>query len=573
MPQRTTILSCLLIALASAFPALSQETGPGLKFEWNPVTELKQAVQVNITPRGEQLFSNDLLGVVANAGFRISEGYFAPIDNTASTDIDLDELEKMAPEEVQMFKSVRTLLTQWLTGFPMNPHRPAIHIGQSEYQASIDRFSLQTNRELLKQLKKSDGAVLQLEMSISKVIARTDNVRVWDANNPHLGKIGTDDTEIELGDDNTPIRLFVPFYIRINSQNLLEFEAIRIDENMMDIPVEVRYKKIAVPSVVIEIDGNRYPMNNKQLEKTLHENAPMVFTKIREELTRFAHEQLPLVLNQEVQKMTVGALDQVLMMPPPGKDDKDTRPDLIWGLRLKRMDLKDALEIELSAFMDDPHRQLHLDPPPPPQPSHAAQAPAKFIYPVDKYDVGIALNRSLINRLLQLSYHRKNFDKIPMEPGKPPMKLVAVPLVDYTTPRSSNPKEAFFRIKVMAEVSPQHFALDEKVIISLDLIAKIRQAKDKTGMELVLDSIDPNSIKMDERYLSRIGGLLPGFVMSQVKKTIMSASDEWQKKENVIPGKIPLPPEVIGIKLDIEKVEFSSTGYLMMYCSYLGGSK
>lgn len=535
---------------------------------------INNAVQVQITPRGLKYFETQLSTILGNLGYNFSEGYFPAQKIVSEKPINIDELGKNNPEALKTYYMVKDMLTKWLVGFSLTDHRPVVEIGESGYSAAFTRFALITDEALMNQLGKRDGAVLAIDLEVKRLTVATQAVRVWDMNNLSYVKIGMDDVSITAGDDKTPLKIRLPFYIKMNAQGTIDFEALQIQENLADIPLTVKYKKLIVPQVAIEIDGHKYVMNTEELRKTIDEQLPTVLVEVRKYLSDFAQKQLPEMLNQKVKENLSGALEQVQDMVAPGQEPNDTRPPFKWGLKLTDFRLKQSLGISLAAYAEDP-----TNPGAALAPGMGSRGvPTLNHLPIANYDIGMTLDRGLINRILQLSFLRKNFEKIPQSDGTS-LKLTAAPLLDYTSPpAATTDKETYLKLKVSVEVEPKKpLWLDDKVVLTFDIICKLRPSqKTAEGMEISQQYIDTNSVNMDSKYLTFAGKVaegLGGQVTKGIKEELKTRSKDWVKNNETIPGTLDLPPAFLGMKLDIQKVAMDPNGHLLMYLNYKAGVK
>jgi hypothetical protein len=533
---------------------------------------INNAVQVQITPRGLKYFETQLSTILGNLGYNFSEGYFPAQKIVSEKAIDMNELGKKNPESLKTYMMVKDMLTKWLVGFSLTNHRPVVEIGESGYSAAFTRFALITDEALMNHLGKRDGAVLAIDLEVKRLTVATQAVRIWDMNNLSFVKVGMDDVSITAGDDKVPLKIRLPFYIRMNPQGNIDFESLEIQENLADIPLTVKYKKLIIPQVAVEIDGHKYVMNTDQLHKTIDEQLPTILVEVRKYLSDFATKQLPDMLNQKVKENLSGALEQVQDMVAPGQEDHDTRPPFKWGLKLTDFRLKQSLGINLAAYAEDPvNPNAGLAPG-----TGARGAPTLNHLNAANYDIAMTLDRGLINRILQLSFLRKNFEKIPQSDGTS-LKLTTAPLLDYITPpAATTDQETYLKLRVSVEVEPHKpLWLDDKIILSFDLVCKLRHSqKTGEGMEISQQYIDTNSVSMNPKYLTFAGKIaegLGGQVTKGIKDELKTRSKDWVKNNETIPGTLDLPPAFLGMKLDIQKVTMDPTGHLLMYLNYRNG--
>lgn len=527
---------------------------------------MPRAVQVQITPRGMKYFDTRLNEILGNLGVTLKEGYFPEMSYTMDTPLRPEDYATSNPEAVRIYHQVRDLLTTWLVGFSLNEHRPTIEIGESGYIGQFSRFGLVTDEALMKSLGKRDGAILAIELEVKKITFGTSSVRAWDRNNPVLGKIGLDEVTVVAGAEEMPLKIRLPFYLRMNSDGGLEFEALELQNNLESIPLSLDYKKIVTPTFSVELNGKKYALNTQELDKLLLQQAPTILAKVREGLGDFMRTQLPSLLNSKAKELLSGQLEQVQDMAPPGRDASDPRPNFKWGLQLQNLNLQNSLNIDLTAYVEDPINGKSA-----PKANQASRgAPKINLIPQSDFDLALSVDRALINRVLQLSFERRHFEAIPQSDGSV-LKLKSAPTIDYVkTPAGTRlqAQEAFVKLRVSIENQPGSIFLKNTITVAFDIIAKIRRMSDKPGMQLVLHSIDPDSMFLDDKYISLAGALFKGKVREGVKDELLKKSAGWSKGDEAIPGELPLPPELLGIKLDINRVVMDPNGHFVMYLDY-----
>lgn len=553
--------------------AFAGDTGPKLPTK----RELKGAVTVQLTKKGQGRFANNLNQFLGNLGFDFSEGHFDAIEYASDKPVNLDDLARTMPEEAELLKKIRDLLTKWFVGFPLNDHRPAVRLGPSDYQATFNRFGAVVDPALLKKLGRKDGAVLAIELEVKNIKATAENLRAWDANNEHLGQVGFDGLEISLGSAEMPVKIRAPFYVRVDDGGILRFEALDLTENLDQVPIEVKYEKLVVPTVVLTVNGRSYQLNNEELENYVNANMPKILQIVRQQLSSFVKKELPAMLNEKARSSLSGVFEQTQKMRPPGADTGDKRPDFLWGLILKSINQQSdgGLRIGLSGWVEDPT----LATSPALVPGTASRAAPELKQDTSTYDLALTVDRSLINRVLQLSYQRKNFERIAID-GSKTLKLAAAPTVDFVArpaDRKADSKEAWIKLSTAIEYSPDGFvgsiALKDKAVIGFDIIARLRQADDRSGLRVVLHSVDLDSIRIDPNALTGLGSLFAGSVRQKVRDEMAKISAPWAKGTQTIPGKLEFPPKVFGLTLDLAKVEMDPNGHLTMYTAFQGATK
>jgi hypothetical protein len=530
---------------------------------------IPNAVTLNVTPSGMKYLENKLGYILGNVGISFDEGVFDPVSFDFKQSIKEEDLQKSSPEMAKLIYSIRGMLTKWLTGFSLSDHKPAIRIGASKYFAEFNRFALVTDQALMDKLGKKDGAVLAIELNVRNLNLETQYIKAWDLNNEFLGQVGLENLKINLGSKEKPVQLRLPFYVRINEMGLLEFEALQVDTNIKSVPSsieDINKIKLLTPSIALEINGKRYAINTSEIDKVAKAQLPEVLAKLQNYLQDFATTQLPELLNKKVAEVAKGYLEQTQSMVAPGASPDDTRPPLTWGLRLMGINQKTALNVNLGGFVADP---LNVNSKPQPK-DFSRGLPNLSAVPTSAYDVALTVDRGLVNRILQLSYERKNFEKIALSDGSF-LKLTAAPKLDYVAAPAGaaiNSQETFIKLRLSIEQKPGSFFLKDTIEIAFDLLAKLRPIKDKSGLQIVLHSIDLDSTEIDPKYLSWAGKMLAGKVRSEIKKELAKKSAAWGAGNDVIPGSLPLPPEVLGISFVTHQLSMDKNGHLVMYLKY-----
>jgi hypothetical protein len=550
---------------------------------------LTQAIQIQMTPRGAQLFEKNLLGILGNLGISIDEAYIDNYNWQAEASYQLENLD-LPKDTKDLIINVRNVLRDWFIGFPLKDIRPAVAFGLSGYQAVFKRFAIVPDEKLLKELGKSEGAVLSLEMVIEKIDISTERLRAYDLNTPELGEIGLDQVDLNIAGGKVPLTIRLPFYVRINDKGIPEFQALGIEQNFDQIDMEIKYQRLITPTIQLTINGKTMELNKDRLEKELLGNLPQALVEVRKYLSKFASEKIPGLLNEKARQAMVKNLEEVKPLDPPGAD-VGTVPPFQWGLQLKSVNQNQGLYFTLDTFVEDPQNPSSR----PQTNSSATGRPSMNTLTKDQFDVALSIDQAMINRLLQLSFERKYFEKIPLDGtgnSKPEciakgadtsfdttgkfLRLNALPVA--TAPDWSKlPRpawgETFANLKLQVQVPEgtvsgfDEWFLNDRFIIKFNLIIKLIASKNAKALEVQLWEIDSNSITLEEGSLTWLGKLAKGSVIKNLKKEFGALSSEWKCQGTRLPGIIPIP-ELFGIKVKLKHVVMEPQGQLIMYLEY-----
>lgn len=555
---------------------------------------IPQAIQIQITPRGMNFFENRLLDVLSLYGVGLESGYMPEINFEADKPLSLEPSGPMG-EQGALILQTKALLQKWLVGFSLQEMLPGVRISDTIYEAKFERFALLAEPELLKRLGKSSGAVLAIEMAVKDLTVVSERVRAFDLNNRFLGEVGLDGLEVKVGSSQERLKLRLPFYVTINSSGQLHFEALNLESNLNEISISMNYKNLVVPQIALEINGQRFVFNEGELQKEFESRLPDILVEIRKKLSEFGQQELPQFLNDKAREFLNGSLEEVQFMDPPGAESPNPNP-FIWGMRVAQISQNPSLNIKLDSFVEDPlQRHASLNP------RLGSRGPVQFNQlPSTNYDIALSVDRGMINRVLEHSFGRRLFEKIsmgadtdpttcrelPRKPGQREkfLRLTQVPAIDYVqypVPLGLSADQTFLKLSTRVQVPPgtvtgiKKAALNDNFEISIELIAKLRPSRHGKGLDILFYDINKNSIHLDERYLTGLGKLMKGTVLSGIRDELAATARCWKMKENSIPGTLPLPPEILGIDLGIQKLTMDPAGHIVMYMHYkqqnLGG--
>lgn len=580
---KPTSLTAFSMATALAFPLLLN-AGDRLLLKNQPpvLTEkhlIENAVQISLSPRGMKFFETGIIDLLESQGVSLEQAHHDGFNWTASQSYKFDDLS-IPQEQRELFKMVSQLMTKWLVGFSFNEFRPSIQVGDFEYMAYFNRFALVPNELLLRKLGKTDGAVLSIEVEIQKMQAHTDSLNIKDLNNQFLGEVGAQDINVRIGSDKTPLKLKLPFYVRMNERKELEFQVLDFESNIEAVEIDIaKPAQILVPTVALEINGHRYQMNKKQLEQEVSDRLPVILQKAKSFLDEFATKQLPAFLNQKAKEMLAGGLEETNRMDPVGATKNPCLPqpvEYLWGLKVTGINMNNGLNLNLGAFVEDP-----LAPKTPLLTSLNAREMGNLDEVAkENYDIALSIDRGFINRMLQLSFNRHVFDNMPIDkknPNGPKMDLTMMPELDYTPPPVNAPivpHITYLKMKTMARVHPgflsgiQKFALKEPFEIRLDVIVKMM--KNQYGeIRLYYHDVDPNSVSIDSKYIR----LAAGTVRKKAIEALQEVAKNWRETgAQVSDDPLPIPSEIGGIRLEPQTIRFSKSGHLNLYMNYATGA-
>jgi hypothetical protein len=549
---------------------------------------LSGSFTVELTGRGEKQFNSQLSSIISNLGYSFNEAYFSDLKWQSTVSYDLDNAD-IDPDAKKLVLTIRDALKSWFVGFPLGSIRPAIEIGNSNYQAEFNKFSITTDEALLHKLKKTSGAILVLDLDIKELDLNASKIKVWDMNAPTLGEIAVDSAELKVAGGATSLQIRVPLYATVNKQGIPSFEAIEVDQNFDKINLDLSHSQIMLPQIQLVINGVSYPFNTTALGQAIEKNTPAFLVELTTYLHTFTSQQLPALLNQKVKQYLVNAIEQEQILTNPPGAQAGSKVQFPWGLRLQNLDESQGLKISLDSFVEDPKYPNSL---PAPTDSSHEKAQLNDMNKTD-YDLAVAINQGMINRLLQLSFQEQLFSHMAIDNGaKDPkcdtsksqilssgtqfFKMTEAPRIgplgNYALPKTSvsSPGAAYARLSLSVQVPKgsvpgwRTWFIKDEFIVGFDVIVKVAKTTDNKGMQIYLWDIDESSINIDKNDISFFGGLVKGMIVSTIKTEFTAIAQNWRCKDIALPGNVPVPV-VYGIEFVIDQLNMEESGNLVLY--------
>lgn len=569
-----TLMGLFAAPTAYGIETLIIEQHPAIK---NP-SLMKRSVQVQISPRGQKIYAENMLQILSNLGIVVNENYFPAFEYKSEQPISIDEMAKNKPEQFQIVKATRDFVARGIRGLEIRDFKPAVKLGPSEYIAEFERLAIVTDSQLMKKIGKTEGAVLSLEVSIAQLKAQSTDIRISDEENPWLGEIGLLNPALKIGTQETPLVARLPFYVRVNENGELLFEVLDVEANIGSVPIEVAYRKLLLPSFELRVVGQertyQISLEDAEFKKIVDEQIPTGLKLVRDYAQQYLKEELPKLLNQKVKEALKGELEEIQSLPAAGTLEGDTRPPLSLGLKLVDFKLKDNnLSVGLSSFIEDTSQANAPSPALWKNSSARGEPVFNHLNPKD-YDFAISVDRVIFNRMIHLSFNRKNFKALETCPGNPKIELLNAPSIDAVKSTSStDPLSTTISLYIHAQIdTPAEQStgllapIKDKFRLSLKYNAKVRPVSPgSTKLGIYPDSVDTNSVVIDETSLTWVGRLAKSKVLKEVIKVL---SSEGSCGTGAPIGEFELINSLWGFPIEYVKIKMESQGQLMLYMNY-----
>lgn len=529
------------------------------------------SVQVQVTDKGLRYFEQNLDQLLEASGLSLNQGELPQIQYTFGKPMQFNELG-LDSETEKLIEQTVGLFQMWVLGNPLRADvQPTIQMASSNYFASFDKISMVTRPDILQEMGLKTGVVLLLDLKLKDLKLTTPSVKVFDERMMDLGALEMGDVEAQIGQGDLQMKLRVPFHVTVNSENEIEFKALKVEQNLSELPISLKYQKLTLPQLAVQINGRTFQVDTEKLKGKLDQNLDAVLQRTKGEIARFAEVQLPLEINKMAKDILKGQLEEISKIDPPGSEGKNVEP-FYWGFQVARLNQgRFGLNMTLNAFIED---QKNANSKPSPN-SMATGEPDLSKLDGSKFDVILSINQGVVNRFMQLSFERKAFEA--METGKGPMKLTKVPVISPVTKKlglALNRGETLIKVRVQGHVPPglvagiNRLGIRDGFEMAFDMYAKLRKVRVGQGVEVVFAAIDMDNIWINPADVTGLGSILGSVVKSGVQAELQKINADWLRKEQKLPGTFPIPPEVMGIKLEIDDMTMSQTGHLLMYLNY-----
>jgi len=566
MKNRIHQINCVFCLVLLILPGVRADT-PIISHEGKPIVSspnwITSGISVYFTPRGLKIFESRLEFFLQNLGISPKEAYFPFFTWESDKPLKLDQLN-LKPEQKKMVVELHKTLSHWLNGLPLLQFRPQVTVNELFYSAQFKKFALVVDETLLKALGKSEGAVLVLEIEAKKIEIQIESIRALDLDQRDLGELGFDKPSITLG----PFLIKIPIWVNVNQvSNKIEFEALPTISDFKSTPFEFKYKKLIYPEITVTIGKRKITIDERQLNQSIQDQMPNLIKDLRVFIGKLVSEDLPRFLNAKAQGNLNQSFEELNILNPPGSPGLFVSP-FYWGMKPRVVKQNNGLWIIMNTFVEDPslgHIPLSNQ-------LRARSAPIGRDERISEYDFMLALDRAFINRILQLSYLRKYMNKVESEPGKH-LKLLKPLVVDsQRSSKTTSGKSTFMRVAVYAQTpagsvtGARKMFLKDQFKMRFDIITEL-QAKEE-GVVIKLNSIDLKSVKLDQEDLTWAGRLVADSVLEGVQNELLKTNIEWAKREVILPGSLPLPPEVFGLHSKIVSMNFEESGQLVLYLAY-----
>lgn len=523
----------------------------------NASENIKHSVGVYVSSNGMEFFKDNVMDLLQNNGFELSEF------NYAGTQITMDEttLEDLVSDEEMKstITEIKGQLKRYLSGIGMDSHQFQLDIDNVDFSANWDKVSLLFYKPDVTENEEPYDVLVYAWIEASDISIHVDEITARDLKNKYLGDVGVDGLSIEQVNSSDKLRIGLPIKIGKDKDGNFKLVASKPVSNMNDVKFAADFDSpLRLPEIKISINGHEMKLNLDEVEKLVSDKTPMFLEKAQSFIQDFLENQAPLMITEVAGEAIKSGIGEISQMDPPGAPVDRVVPKLFWSLSLDELDFAgDNLHIGLGAVVDDPASSRVADLP---RNQTSLKYPNLEKSNVEDYDISLALNQGFINRIVQLSTARGYFKSMDIGDGET-ISIVGQPVLNMKGKGKGKPAVLSLTIaykveglQAIAVKNPIHIDFDLNVEFPIDPITK--------KIKMTATGVDMDSIYLDDKYIR--------FMKKTVRKAVREQITEMQPsiRGMEIADEIPVPTDIGGIILDVQKTDVNDTGYLMIYTNY-----
>ena len=517
---------------------------------------IKHSVGVYVSKNGLDYFKNNLMGLIENNGFQIDEfshpGTQITMDETTIEDLVKDEELKTTITEV------KSHIQRYFSGLGLESHKFQIDVKNINFSATWDKVALDFYKPQLAENEEPYDVLIYAWLEASDIKISVDEISARDLKHAYIGDLGLDGLSIEQADSTEKLRIGFP--IKIGKKNgEFNLVASKPVSNVSDVKFSADFDSpLRLPEIKISINGHEVSMNLDEVEKLVREKEPFLLEKIQSSVQDFLENQAPKMITDTAREAVKNGIGEISQMDPPGAPEGRVVPKLFWSLNMEELDfVGDNLHIGLGAVVDDPAsvREINL-----PKKYTSLKHPNLKKSEVENYDVSLALNQGLINRIVQLSAIRGYFKEMKLDDGEV-IKIIGQPVLNMKGKGKGKP--ATLSLEVEYKVTGlQSIAVKNPIHIKFDLNLDFPIDPKTKKIQMLATGIDMNSVFLDSKYIR--------FFKKKVRKAVREQITDMQPgiRGMEIADEIPVPTDLGGLILDMKETDINDAGYLMIYTNY-----
>jgi hypothetical protein len=533
--RRIFTLAALVVGLgASSLEAQSSRSTP-----------LSGGLYLNLSPKGQKALSSEFHTILSQNGIAVEEiaipeyVYESPEALTA---------EDFPPAFHESIAKLRKIFEEWLVGFEWSDPRPRLQAGP----ILVNHKGLEINLRVIPSQQR-DEVRLRLDVQLHKLRVVVERIRLSDLNNDFLGEMGADQYTLSSGANSQPLKLSLIVSTQIH-QGRLAWKLESMKSNLQDLDLIASFQRpLILPEVELRVGTRSHKLNTTTLEAKLLAVHPSIIEKAKVFASKYMEDELIEKLDSMPREsIDLSQLGETNTFSPPGAPKGlPQRQFFHWRLVPDGVSsLASNLRVAFAVDLWDPVA-LHS---PPIDPSSMAREAPSFSDRDADVDLDLILNQGFLNRVVQLSFARKYFEKHELEPGeiirfKSPPKL--------WIPRNSGVRDMELLLDFEAPLKGlQKFLVGSAVHIKVPV--KTRFEKGPEGFQLKMLRLD-----VDRLWINPNNGIrFKGQVEKAVREKFAKLNADWKAKPSVLIDSMPVPDAFMGLGLKVRDIRTDPAGYV-----------
>lgn len=523
---------------------------------------LERAVGMFVSSRGQAYIHQNFEAILFANGFSLREGGFPEWSYQSEEPVSLDRLPPQFEKFNPTFQKIRGILERWVKGFHLNDPRLAVFVRDIQYSAEFSRLGFRADYQALRDLKVDNAVVLVAEAEIPKLRIDVGSMEAGDLNNKFLGKIGVNGFWTATAAKTEPLKIKIPLLVELSPRKGLRIQVLKFTTNLPKVKLGFGFQKpLLLPKVEVIVNGYKMELDHRAIEDDLLKHQSSLVQSLQNFLKGKMEEQIPEMLSAVIEKK-LGDVREVNEMSPPGAPEGKPVRGFRWGLVPAEVNhTPKSIYLGLGGFFEDPEASHDL---PMRGLVQAKGAPALSGKYDGKYDIALALNQGLLNRVLQLSHERGYFRKVSSGKKGEFIRLADAPVFHF----DHKGDREYVKLDLAVDYEPKGM---EKVAIKgplrVGFTMNVRlQRTANGGTAMIKDGLDQDSIRIDKSAIRF--KFFEERVIKGVQEKIAAESLDMKKNPKALVDRFPVPEALFGVPIVTSAFEVLPGGYLVIYSEF-----
>jgi len=520
--------------------------------------KINHVIGLYVGPNGLNILEHNIDKIMEINGFS-SNSYFI---ESISRNLGLTHFNDMVPNPKlqQLAAQVRQNFKKFFRGITIkDSHEFEVNVEGIDISGEWEKVGVKVlGNSTLEDPNYKSGVRLLLEAKARQLRISVDKARVKDLQHPFLGDIGVDGFFLELVDgEKNPftVNLVTELFLKENSGFDVKMGEIGI--NIKDVGLNTGFRTpMALPTVEVRINGRRAFLKNDEIEKIIRGQLPKLIEGLRKSLKQNIDEKLIPLAKEKATEFLAKPHVEINEMEPVGLEVGKRDVNYRWGIFADKVEVMTGpiLHVGLGGYVYDPKFRNDIAVP---QDSVAQNPPLAQTFKNVQFDLALAINQGLFNRMLQYGHRRMYFSNMKTKSGDK-LDLVTYPKVNMIG-KGTAQKPVTMRISTKYPVTGiQKIFVRSPIEITMDLEVEFNKTADGK-YPMTLKGIDVDTAHVPDKFIR----IFKGLVRSQIKKKVVGISKAI--KGMVLSENLPIPQELGGIKLKMKELKIDPNGHIVVF--------